>query len=88
MDLDDLLQRYFASADLASVPPGALVAGIEKIQVDFGLERYPAKRFGLWCLLYLLGAAPDLDVAFPEAGDRDAARNFMDLVAASGQEQE
>lgn len=88
MDLDDLLQRYFGSADLGSVPPGALAAGIEKIQVDFGLERDRAKRFGLWCLLYLLDASPDLDVAFTEADDRDAARNFMDLVAASGQGQE
>ena len=88
MDLDDLLHRYFGSADLASVPPGALAAGIEKMQVDFGLEQDRAKRFGLWSLLYLLNAAPDLDVAFIKADDRDAARNFMDLVAASGQGQD
>lgn len=88
MDLDDLLQRYFGSADLASVPPGALAAGIEKIQVDFGLERDRAKRFGLWCLLYLLDAAPELDVAFPEADDKEAARNFMDLLATTGPEQD
>lgn len=88
MDFDDLLLRYFGSADLASVPPGAQVAGIEKMQVDLGLERDRAKRFALWCVLHLLDAAPELDVAFKEAADRDAARNFMDLVASTGQEQD
>lgn len=87
MDFDDLLLRYFGSADFGSVPPGAQVAGIEKMQVDLGLERDRAKRFALWCVLHLLDAAPDLDVAFKDAADRDAARNFMDLVAATGQEQ-
>jgi len=29
----------------------------------------------------MLGAAPDLDVAFKDEADRDAARNFMDLAA-------
>jgi hypothetical protein len=35
-------------------------------------------------LLHLLGSAPDLDMAFKEEADRDAARNFMDLLAAAG----
>jgi hypothetical protein len=30
--------------------------------------------------MYMLGDAPDLDVAFKEAAERDAARNFMDMV--------
>lgn len=34
-------------------------------------------------MLYLLGSAPDLDVAFENEEDREAARNFMDLLAAS-----
>ncbi len=87
MDFDDLLLRYFGSADLSSVPPGAQAAGIEKMQVDLGLEQDRAKRFALWCVLYLLNAAPTLDVAFGDAADRDAARNFMDLMAASGEAQ-
>ena len=88
MDFDDLLLRYFGSADLGAVPPGAQAAGIEKMQVDLGLEQDRAKRFALWCVLHLLDAAPALDVAFTDAADRDAARNFMDLVAATGQEQD
>jgi hypothetical protein len=28
----------------------------------------------------MLGSAPDLDVAFKDARDRDAARTFMDLL--------
>jgi hypothetical protein len=37
----------------------------------------------LWSLLYVLGQAPDLDVVFKEEADREAARNFMDLMAAN-----
>ena len=83
MHLDDLLRRYFASADLATIEPGALEAGIEHCRVDLGLERDPGKRFALWALLHLLGAAPDLDVAFKTEQEREAARNFADLLAAT-----
>jgi hypothetical protein len=31
----------------------------------------------------MLGQAPDLDVAFKDETDREAARNLMDLLAAS-----
>jgi hypothetical protein len=31
----------------------------------------------------LLGRAPDLDVAFDDEADRDAARNLMELLAAA-----
>jgi hypothetical protein len=51
------------------------------MQVDLGLERDRSRRFALWALLHMLGAAPDLDVAFPDQRDRDAARDFMDLAA-------
>lgn len=83
MDLDDLLFRYFGARDLADVPASALDAGTERMRVDFGLEQDRGKRFALWCLLHLLRAAPDLDVAFADEADRDAARNFMDLLAGS-----
>ena len=56
-------------------------AGIDRLRVDFGLETDRARRFALWSLLYMLGQAPDLDVAFKEEADRDAARNLMDLLA-------
>ena len=84
MNLDDQLRRYFGTIDLAAVPPQALAAGIEHMQVDLGLATDPARRFALWALLHMLGAAPDLDIAFTDEADRDAARNFMDLAAQAG----
>ena len=62
------------------ITPAVQAAGIERILVDFGLEQDRGKRFALWSLLYLLDAAPALDVCFEEAADREAARNFMDLL--------
>lgn len=82
MNLDDQLQEYFGTRDLENVPPAALEAGIERIQVDLGLERDRGRRFALWALLHMLGAAPDLDVAFKDPADRDAARSFMEMVEA------
>ena len=80
MDFDDQLRRYFATADLGAVTPDALQAGLEKMRVDFGLEQDRPRRFALWSLLYMLGASPDLDVAFKEEADRNAARDFMDMI--------
>jgi hypothetical protein len=82
MDLDDQLRRYFGTADFAAVAPSALEAGIERMKVDLGLESDRGNRFALWALLHMLGSAPDLDVAFPDPRDRDAARDFMDLAGS------
>jgi hypothetical protein len=82
MDLDDQLRRYFGTADLSAMTPDALAAGTERISVDLGLETDRSRRFALWVLLYMLGSAPDLDVAFKDEADREAARNFMDAAAA------
>ena len=87
MDLDDLLRRYFGSSDLSSIAGPTQAAGIEHILVDLGLERDAGKRFALWSVLHLLGAAPDLDVAFKDGADREAARSFMDLLAAAERDQ-
>jgi hypothetical protein len=83
MDLDDLLRRYFSSTDLAATSPDVLASGLERCQVDLGLEKDCGKRFALWALLYMLGFAPDLEAAFKNADNREAALNFMDLLAAS-----
>jgi hypothetical protein len=80
MNFDDQLRRYFGTGDLAAIAPSALEAGIERMRVDLGLERDRGNRFALWALLHMLGAAPDLDIAFADERDRDAARNFMDLA--------
>jgi hypothetical protein len=81
MDFDDQLRRYFGTADVEAIPPAALAAGAERMRVDLGLEQDRGRRFALWAVLHMLGAAPDLDVAFKDEADRDAARNFMDLTA-------
>ena len=86
MDLDDQFRRYFGTADLAEVPPAAVSAGIEHMRVDFGMEKDPGRRFALWSMMYMLGDAPDLDVAFKDAKERDYARNFMDLIVATENE--
>ena len=81
MDFDDQLRRYFGLADLAAIPPAALTAGRERMRVDLGLEQDRGHRFALWAVLHMLGEAPDLDVAFADPADREAARNFIDLTA-------
>jgi len=86
MNFDDLLLRYFGTSDLSEVSAAVQESGIDRMRVDFGLERDRPRRFALWSVLYMLGQAPDLDVAFKEEADREAARNLMDLLAASGGE--
>ena len=83
MDLDDLLQRYFGTSDMAAATPSVVEAGLDRLHVDFGLETDRGRRFALWCLMHMLGKAPALDVAFEDEADRDAARNFMDLLGAT-----
>jgi hypothetical protein len=85
MDFDDQLRRYFGTADLSALGPDAIEAGIDRMRVDLGLEKDRSRRFALWALLHMLGAAPDLDVAFKDEQDREAARNFMDLAERSGE---
>lgn len=80
MDFQDLLFRYFGQNDIDTLSGGALSVGMERMQVDFGLEKNSGRRFALWTLMYMLGNAPDLDVAFEDPADRDAARDFMDMV--------
>ena len=51
-----------------------MASGIERMQVQFGLETDKGRRFAMWSLLYMLGSAPDFDIAFKDERDRDAAR--------------
>ena len=81
MDFDDQLRRYFGTDNPADITPAVLASGLERLSVEFGLEQDRSRRFALWSLLAILGAAPDLDVAFEDSADRDAARNFLDLMA-------
>lgn len=80
MEFDDQMRRFFGTEDLGAVSPEGLASGIEHMRVAFGLEIDKSRRFAMWSLLYMLGSAPDLDVAFKDPNDRDAARTFMDLL--------
>jgi hypothetical protein len=80
MEFDDQMWRLFGTDDLGAVAPAAMASGIERMRVEFGLEIDQGRRFAMWSLLYMLGSAPDLDVAFEDERDRDAARTFMDLL--------
>jgi len=80
MTFDDQLRRYFGTADLGQVPDEAVAAGLERMRVDFGLEKDRGRRFALWTVMHILGDAPDLDVAFKDEADRNTARDFMDLM--------
>lgn len=80
MDFDHLLVGFFGTTEIADLAPDQLAAGIERLRLQLGLERDAGRRFALWCLAYMLGAAPDLDVAFKDDADREAARDFMDEV--------
>ena len=80
MDFDQLLIRFFGTDDIASLVSPQIVAGMDRLRLQFGLERDAGRRFALWCLLYMLGDAPDLDVAFKDEEDREAARDFMDMT--------
>ena len=80
MDFDRLLVRFFGTDDIASLPPEQIVSGLDRLRLQFGLEKDGGRRFALWCLMYMLGGAPDLDVAFEDDGDKEAARDFMDAI--------
>lgn len=76
--------RYFGQSEIETLPVTTLEAGVERMHVDFGLESHAGRRFGLWTLMYMMGNAPDLDVAFKDEADRDAARDFMEMVDRIG----
>jgi hypothetical protein len=80
MDFDQLLTRFFGTTEIDTLQADRLNAGINELQVQFGLEQDGGRRFAMWCLMYMLGVAPDLDVAFEDEADRDAARDFMDMA--------
>jgi hypothetical protein len=86
MDFDQLLVRFFGKDDLSALSAEQVSEGVEQLRLEFGLEKDGGRRFALWCLMYMLGAAPDLDVAFKDADDRDAARDFMDAIDAENEE--
>lgn len=80
MDFDQLLIHFFGTDEIGDLDPQTLAAGVERLRLQLGMEKDGGRRFALWCLAYMLGAAPDLDVVFKDDADRNAARDFMDSV--------
>ena len=80
MDFDQLLIAYFGTDDFSALAPEQIVDGVERLRLQLGLEKDGGRRFALWCVLYMLGGAPDLDATFKDEADREAARDFMDTV--------
>lgn len=75
-----MLVGFFGTDDIASLAPEQVAAGVDRLRLQFGLERDEGRRFALWCLMYMLGTAPDVTDAFEDEEDRDAAREFMDMA--------
>ena len=80
MHFDDQLRRYFGTCDVSAITPAVLSSGIEHMAVDLGLEQDRGRRFALWALMHMLGAAPDLEIVFAEEADRNVARDFMNMA--------
>jgi hypothetical protein len=80
MDFDQLLIRFFGTEDIDTLSSDQLLGGLERLRLQFGLEKDSGRRFGYWSLMYMLGDAPDIDEAFDDPEDRDAAREFMDMA--------
>jgi hypothetical protein len=80
LEFDQLLVRFFGSEDITTLDTDQLVHGVERLRLQFGLERDRGRRFALWCLMFMLGVAPSVSDAFEDADDREAARDFMETV--------
>jgi hypothetical protein len=80
MDFDQLLVGFFGTDDLSALSPAEVASGVDRLRLQFGLERDGGRRFALWCLMFMLGIAPDLDTAFEDEADREAARDFMEAA--------
>lgn len=77
MDLDALLEHYFATADPDAIDEAQFAAGRERLSIDFGVEREPSRKFALWALMDALGFAPTPADAFKDAGLKRAAEDYL-----------
>lgn len=81
MDLDTLVQHYFGSDDPASLDETEYDRAIERLRIDFGVEREPGRRFALWCLMDAIGVAPLPAEAFAkEPKLKAAAEDYLSAV--------
>lgn len=87
MDFDRLIEQFFGTAEIDTLGPDQLVAGTQRLRLQFGLEKDSGRRFALWSLMYMLGVAPDVDESFDDPEDREAAREFMDMADSEMEEE-
>ena len=81
MDLDTLVQHYFGSDDPASLDETEYDRAIERLRIDFGVEREPGRRFALWCLMDAIGVAPlPADAFAKEPKLKAAAEDYLSAV--------
>lgn len=59
---------------------GVFEVGIEKMCVDFGIEKDCVCWFVLWSLLYMFGVVFDFDVVFKDVVDCDVVCDFMEMM--------
>jgi hypothetical protein len=88
MDFDQLLARFFDTTDLSTLSTDQVAAGIKRLRQQFDDEAEASDRLAIWCLLYMLGAAPEPDEAFEDEADRDAAHEFADAIDEEEDEDE
>ncbi len=87
MDVDHLLAGFVGTTELAELSPNQLASDVDRLRLQFGLERDCSRRFALWFLVYMFGVASDLDMAFKDEEDREAARDFMDSIDRENEDQ-
>lgn len=73
MELDGLLLHFFGTEDPASLTEAEFERGIGQLEIAFGVEREPSRRFALWTLLEALGLAPLPAEAFAKEPQLKAA---------------
>lgn len=80
MDFDQLLLRAFGTTDLSGVPHDKLLAGVEALRGQLAATGDAGERFAIWCLLYMLGGAPEPEDVFDDEADIEAAHDFAESL--------
>lgn len=86
MDFDQLVIEAFGTADLSTLAPDRIIAGVRTLRDRFDEEGDADDRLAIWCLLCMLHAAPDPGEAFHDEADREAAREFAMSLDETGQD--
>ncbi len=81
MDLDALIMHFFGTDDPTTLHEDDYDRALERLQIGFGLEREPGRRFALWTLMEALGVAPlPADAFTKEPKLKAAADRYLTAV--------